>query len=297
MDAIKVNLAQLAAATAWAYRAAPASAAEAAAWSTLALAAWGELDAATKPAAWLADIQQGDGSVGVFADELEPRWPTSLAVLAWTALNRSDPGLIDPVAIERAVQWCLNDRGKSGPRHRQVGHDPSILGWSWAANTSPWLEPSCYHALALTTAGHGEHPRVFEGRRLILDRLLPGGGANYGNSIVLDQQLLAHVAPTGIALVALADHPPEDDRIGRSLEYLASVASGELTPVSLSWAVLGLAAHGRRPARADGWIATALTADVWQPLAAYERALLLLAARPRLDWLGADSPHLAEAAS
>jgi hypothetical protein len=125
MDPINDNLAQLAAATAWTYRASPATAAEAAAWSTLALATWGELDAALKPAAWLADIQQGDGSIGVFADELEPRWPTSLAVLAWAALNRSGQR-IDPVAIERAVAWCLNDRGKTGPRHRQVGHDPSI---------------------------------------------------------------------------------------------------------------------------------------------------------------------------
>jgi len=48
------------------------------------------------------------------------------------------------------------------------------------------------------------HPRADEAVQLMLDRILPGGGCNYGNTIVLDQLLRPHIQPTGIVLLALA---------------------------------------------------------------------------------------------
>jgi hypothetical protein len=291
MIRVRPHLEQLAGASRWTYRASQDSATEAAAWSAIALASYGEIDAARGPADWLALQQQGDGSVGVFADDQEPRWPTSLALLAWLLVDRAADSRRYLAAIDDAVVWCLNDRGKTAPRSEEIGHDTTIVGWSWAADTACWLEPTCYHVMALTTAGLGDQARVADGRRLIVDRLLPSGGANYGNTIVLGQQLLAHVAPTGVALTALSQQTAGDERIERSLAYLERALGPGIAPLSLSWACLGLTAFDRRPPHADRWIRQALTSDAWQPLAAFEQALLLLAARPALDWL--PTAHLA----
>jgi hypothetical protein len=281
MSPLRPHLERLAAARQWTYRASRESAAEAAAWSAIALAAHGEANAALAPAAWLAELQQEDGSVGVTAAEAEPRWPTSLALLAWCAVDAvGQPRFADRIA--RAVRWSLGDQGKTAPRSPKIGHDTTLVGWSWASNTASWLEPTSYFVLALAAAGYGDHPRVKEGVRLIADRLLPDGGANYGNTIVLGQPLVAHIAPTGAALVALAGRTSHDERVERSLEFLERSVDLTTPPMSLSWACMGLAAHGRPGVQADRRLIRGLEKEAWQPLAELELALLLLAARPSL---------------
>jgi hypothetical protein len=282
MSQIPGTLATLAAAHRWTYRASRETMAEPAAWSVIALAAHGELDAAQAPADWLAAVQQADGSVGISAAEAEPRWPTSLAMLAWSLLDRATLENRFADRIERAVRWSLEDRGKTTPNSSKIGHDSSIVGWSWAANTASWLEPTCYQVMALTAAGRGEHERVAEGVRLIVDRLLPDGGANYGNTIVLGQQLVAHAAPSGVALAAIAKSVVTDDRIAGTLRYLQQNVGETTTPISLAWGVIGLTAHGWRPLFTDDWIDAALRNDAWAPLAQHEQALLMLAAKPEI---------------
>jgi hypothetical protein len=285
MPNLRQYIDELAAAQRWTYRATRESVAESAAWSAIALAAHAEANAALAPAQWLAKLQQRDGSVGISAAEAEPRWPTALAMLAWSVVDRAGQSPQFQDHIERAARWSLADRGKTSPRSSEIGHDPSLQGWSWAANTASWLEPTCYEVLGLTAAGYGDHPRVIEGRRVIVDRLLPDGGANYGNTIVLGQQLLPHVAPSGVALVALATNAPPDDRIEKSLAYIERAIGPDLPPASLSWACLGLTAHDRLPGDAEPWIEAAFLDTKWQPLAAYEHALMLLAAAPTFQWL------------
>jgi hypothetical protein len=121
----------------------------------------------------------------------------------------------------------------------------------------------------------------------VLDRLLPSGGANYGNTIVLGQPLLPHVQPTGIAMWALAYAATSDDRIEKSLRYLETAIGPGSAPASLAFACLGLSAHGRRPQQSDDWCAAALSGATEPPLGAYEQALLLLAARADFDWMPA----------
>ncbi len=285
MSFVRKHLDQLAAANRWTYRASNESAAEPAAWAAIALAAHGRSDAAAAAANGLGDLQCLDGSVGVAQTQEEPRWPTSLALLAWRTVDGLTGAGAYSDSIDRAARWCLSDRGQAGQRSPQIGHDPTLVGWSWAANTATWLEPTCYFVMGLAAAGFGKHPRVVEGCRVIIDRLLPSGGANYGNTIVLGQPLLAHVAPTGVALAALAGREPATRRVDRSIDLLLSHVGPATTPISLAWACLGLTAHGRRPSAADAWIEQALGNDAWQPLAAYEQALLLLAAQHALDWL------------
>jgi hypothetical protein len=278
MPSLEEHLDRLTAAEQWTYRASRQSCSEPAAWTALALCAHGRIDDALRPAQWLAKIQQRDGSIGISASEAEPRWPTSLAIWGWSALDAAGQKPRFTGNIERAVAWSLADHGKAAPRSPQIGHDTELVGWSWAAATHSWLEPTCFFVLGLSASGQGEHPRVREGVRLIADRLLPDGGANYGNTIVLGQALLPHLQPTGVAMMALTGERLGDSRIEKSLNYLERSLNAETAPTSLSFGCLGLSAHGRSISTAAEWLPAALNETRRGALAEYEIALLLLAA-------------------
>lgn len=223
--------------------------------ATVAAALWGHGHIAPARAAlrWLAEQQDSAGAVAN-RPELErpsahPGWTTSLAVLAWKLAEDGE----FHAAIDRAVDWLLTHRGTSGPRPPELGHDTALVGWPWADNTHSWLEPTAFARVALIRAGWGSHPRVDEARRLLLDRQLPDGGCNYGNTLVLGQALLPHVHSTGIALWALADSPLEG-RLEKSAAYVERSLDGDTAAASLSWGLLGLAAHRRAPTDADPWL-------------------------------------------
>lgn len=274
------HLEKLAAASRWSYPANPhESAAEPAAWATLALAMHGRTEA-TRPARWLAKQQQANGSVGASGSQSTPRWPTSLAILAWQSVGKQQKTNEFKHLIQAAIGWAIKDYGRTGPKSRQAGHDTTLAGWSWAADTHSWLEPTCFFVRALTSLGYADHPRVRVGLRMIVDRLLPNGGCNYGNTFVLGQQLLPHVQPSGIALWAIAGNQVNDPRIERTLEYLESAVTDDLaTPCSLAFALLGLTAFERRPQDADTLIANHLNRLTSKELpGTYYQSLLLLAA-------------------
>jgi len=285
MRDLQRHLHRLAKAKAWTYGAAAESAAEPAAWTAIALAAHGLGDEARAPVQWLAEIQRADGAVGMTVGQEEPNWPTGLAMLAWCAIDRLGGTTDFRDCAERAAAWSLAARGEPSPRSALIGHDTTLVGWSWAAATHSWLEPTCFFTMGLAAAGYGEHPRTREGRRLVLDRLLPGGGANYGNTMVMGQELLPHVQPSGVAMLALAGQAVSDPRIERTLAFLERGVEAETAPASWSFACLGLTAHRRRPATAEARWQAVVQYNAWRPLAEHELALLLLAAEPRLGWI------------
>lgn len=291
MSNFSQSIERLAAATRWTYRASRETSAEPAAWTALTLAAHGRYDAALRPAQWLAERQQPDGSVGISATQDDPRWPTSLAMLAWSTIDSAEATHDFTDHVRRAATWSLAARGKTAPRSAEVGHDTELTGWSWAAETHSWLEPTCMFVMGLRAAGHGAHVRVREGVRLIVDRLLPEGGANYGNTIVLGQPLVPHVQPTGLAMLALGGEEIDDPRVGKSLDYLENSIGPDTAAPSLALACLGLAAHGRRAAPSGEWLALALNQRDVKDLAAYEQALLLLAAAPS-PWVASPGLNL-----
>jgi hypothetical protein len=92
---------------------------------------------------------------------------------------------------------------------------------------------------------------------MILDRQLPHGGWNYGNTLVFDQELYPMPDTTGLALNALAWEVRED-QVTRSLEYLKARIKHWRTPLSLGWSLLGLGAWGARPEDAESWIIESL---------------------------------------
>jgi len=228
--------------------------ADATAWAILALSAAGtSKDLIGRARASLADRQQGDGRVCISADHPESFWPTPLAVLAWQgSVEEREP-------LSRAVRFLLATAGTHWARKAGsvVTHDTSIRGWPWIAGTHSMVEPTSMSLLALRATGLGGHERAREGARMLMDRQLPKGGWNYGNTLVYGQELYPQVENTGLALCALAgDVPPEEVR--SSLEYLAASIRTLRTPLSLGWGILGLGAWGRRPVRARDWIMESL---------------------------------------
>jgi hypothetical protein len=252
-----------------------AHAPDATAWAVLALvAAGGALERVAAARARLAASQGPDGRVGLDAEHPEAFWVTPLAALAW----HGEP--THAAAAARAVGFLLATTGRHWPRvpGAATGHDPALRGWPWIDDTHSFVEPTALALLALRRAGQGGHERAREGVRLLLDRQLPRGGWNYGNTTVYGQELRPAVVETGVALTALAGAVTRPE-VEASLAHLRRHAPRLRTPLSLAWALLGLQAWGERPAEAPAWVAESAAAQARRgeypttPL-----ALLLLAA-------------------
>lgn len=169
----------------------------------------------------------------------------------------------------------LETTGTHEPREADspVGHDTSIRGWPWVTNTHSWVEPTAIALLALQVTGYGGHERAQEATRLLLDRQLPRGGWNYGNTFVFDTELHPLPESTGVALSALAGRVPRE-LIQHSLDYLQHEITHLRTPFSLGWGLLGLSAWEERPAVARLWILESLKRQ--EKYGSYETSLLSL---------------------
>ena len=189
----------------------------------------------------LTTAQDPDGRVSMSREHEEAFWPTALSVLAWHGSQAHEP------FCSRGVQFLLKTTGQHRSKNPddQVGHDPSIPGWPWIDRTHSWIEPTALSVLALRVAGHGQHDRVREGIRMMLDRQLPHGGWNYGNTTVYGRELHPMPESTGAALAGVAGQVQQGN-VARSLDYLQGEVDRLRTPISLGWGLLGLAAW-------DGW--------------------------------------------
>jgi hypothetical protein len=95
-----------------------------------------------------------------------------------------------------------------------------LRGWSWTSDTFGWAEPTAWAVLALRIHGSAG-PELDDGVSVLRDRECVGGGWNYGNRVVLDEELPPFVQPTG--LVALALHGLDDPIVRRGIDRLASL--------------------------------------------------------------------------
>jgi hypothetical protein len=185
----------------------------------------------------LRSEQGDDGRLWINREHQDCFWPTPLAVLAW----QNDPASRD--AQKRAVTFLL---GTTGVHYRSqssevAAHNPALKGWPWVANTHSWIEPTVLSVLALKASGYGRHDRVREAIQMIVDRQLPHGGWNYGNTMVFGRELRPMPESTGTALSGLAGQV-EAAVVARSLDYIYGEVNRLHTPISLGWALLGLAA-------------------------------------------------------
>jgi hypothetical protein len=219
-------------------------------WAILALSGdFNNRDLIMRARARLAADQLPDGRVCISPDHPEIYWPTSLAVFAW---DRS-PEYQKNQAL--ATHFLMTSSGTYYQRKAgsPSAHDPSIKGWSWIAGTHSWVEPTGLAMMALKISGYGRHARVKEATRLLLDRQLPHGGWNYGNTLLFGQELRPMPLSTGIGLSALKDETPRET-IQRSITYLQSQVINLHTPRSLGWSLLGLASWQAQPESAPSLI-------------------------------------------
>jgi hypothetical protein len=274
-------LAELAEAPKWGYYPGQDAAAEPTAWAALALVCH-EHPAAPRPLQALLDAQAPDGGLPVVAGQTDPRWPTSLAVAAWRVAAEQE--LPDRPRYERAAERglarLLEIAGSSVPRLPHLGHDSTLVGWPWAEGTHSWSDPTALALVALEVSGQGNSPRATEAAAMLIDRLLPDGGCNYGNTTVLGQTLRPHVEPSGWAALALCGANDPSGRLERTLAYLRREAPAQTTALSLSAALLGLAAHGAELPKAETERALAISAErvLARDRSLWKLALLALAA-------------------
>jgi hypothetical protein len=206
-------------------------------------------------ARWLATIQRPDGRLPVSQVLEGPGWTTPLAVLLWYALADYD--------AERASasRWLLNrseDTGNRDDLGRHVDGKALVLaGWPWVAGTHSWIEPTAMSILALYRAGLGNHQRVADGTRMILERALPHGGWNCGNNIVFGRELRPQPIPTALSLLALAAHGDCSPAAARGVDYLRRALTSLYAPVSLGWSFLALRAYQATPPGADNALSQA----------------------------------------
>lgn len=266
------------------YHAGSPPATEPTALAALALAVHDRATDATSGLTWLAELQAESGNLGVTATESSPCWPTSLATLAWMSyighFGETNAGFDYRGPVGRAIGWILETKGNTIPPSPELGHNTQLVGWPWVVGTHSWLEPTAWAVLALKAAGRSDHPRTREAVKLIIDRLLPNGGCNYGNTFVLGQELRPHIQPSGLAMAALAGETgyDVDNRIPHTLDYLEQELGAATTTESLCYGLLGLAAQGRPLPQGNAWLAAAYDRVVRRDASGQKLALLTLAA-------------------
>ncbi len=261
-----------------AYLPAGKAAAEPTALATLAFVAHERNTAAVASAYQLVAMQQANGEVSIRGGEESPGWPTSLAIVAWAAVMRQQARSLQS-NIDRALAWLLANRGEGFERTDTFGHNTELVGWAYAEPSHSWVEPTAFAVLALKAAGREREAATREGVSVLIDRQLPGGGLNYGNTYVLGQLIRSHVQPTGIALLALAGEADSSGRIKKSIAWLRRNIGPETTPLSLAWAVLGLAAQQSNVPQADEWLAAAAARVQARDRSPHKLAILALAAK------------------
>ena len=246
------------------------------AWAVIALSAYARYpETCALGRQYLASLQAKDGHISISGDHARASWPTPLAILAWEDDSSAKR------AQELAVKFLLNFSGLHFPNQDTfvMGHDTSIVGWPWIADTHSWVIPTALAITALQVSGLTHHGRISEGVSLLLNRQLPRGGWNSGNTTVFGKELFPLPECTGIALQALAGNT-ERPRIQRSLNYLLQELPNLRTPISLGWALLGLGAWGFKPDKTNDMVAESLNLQQRHgPYALPSLALLMCAVK------------------
>ena len=173
-------------------------------------------------------------------------WPTGMVVFTRCAMGQS-------ASVSRSIAKLLEIRGhtvKGDPEVQTMFDiDTERVGWPWAMGTFSWVEPTAWAVFALRAAGHGNHPRVIEGAKMLLDRAFDSGGINYGNRKVLEAMTEPIPGPTATMLLALQGH--NEPRVQAARHYLMDAVANMDDLEHLGWAKLALSCNSEDPAIRD----------------------------------------------
>ena len=142
---------------------------------------------------WLLEHQAPDGGFGLRIPGDVSDAATPLAALALPAGE----------ARERALDHLLANRAQRVPDTPDLPHRPDVAGWGWTPDTFGWVEPTARTVLALRLLRPGAEGAIADGMALLEDRECVGGGWNYGNRIVLGEELPPYAQTTAVALLGL----------------------------------------------------------------------------------------------
>lgn len=240
--------------------------------------------------AWLLSQETPEHAWPVVAGSGEGSWATALAVLALARYPA------EAAAARRGAEWLVAERGSVvdgrpgllarlfAPSPPVVELDGALVGWPWTAGTFSWVEPTAYAILALRAVGPqspAAAARIEEGERLLLDRVCPDGGWNYGNRRVLGEDLWSYPDTTALALLALGRGGSEVV-VTKGLGALEGMLAANRSGLATALGVLALAAHGRdvgglRARLGTRFVETAFADDLralaWAVLATNETAV------------------------
>jgi hypothetical protein len=141
---------------------------------------------------WLEERQFPDGSVPFDAAVVVNDSSTAIAAIAFDVGD----------ARERALDHLEASSARSVRSTGDIPHDASVHGWAWTEGTFGWVEPTARAVLALRLFRPGA-AAIDDGIGMLRDRETAGGGWNYGNRVVLGEDLAPYAQTTAAAMVAL----------------------------------------------------------------------------------------------
>ena len=197
-------------------------------------------------AAWLVRCQRPSGWLVE-----DPQWPFNIAfnaLAAFTLQHYRDPARDE--VLRRLLAAVVSSKGTPAPTAADLRQDNSLQGWSWIDATFSWVEPTCWGLLALKKArgagisDNAMTARIAEAERLLIDRSCRPGGWNFGNALVMGQDLRPYVPTTALGLLAMQDRR-DHDAVVRGLATLETLWHEEISATALGLSLVCLGVYGR----------------------------------------------------
>ncbi|MBK9179644.1 MAG: hypothetical protein IPM45_08770 [Acidimicrobiales bacterium] len=222
--------------------------------------------------AWLEADQRPDGAFGLIEGRVRNDSSTALGALALP------PG----PARERALDHLVASRAGLFPSNEATPHSEEVQGWGWTPQTFAWVEPTSRALLALRRLRPTARLAIDDAVGTLADRECVGGGWNYGNRVVLAEELEPFGQTTAVALLGLQGSPGDLTR--RGVDVLQGLWRREQGGLTLAQAAAALRLLGEdvtevEVALAERYAATAFLDDV------VALAWAAIATGPRLDRL------------
>jgi hypothetical protein len=253
---------------------------------------------------YLERTQLPDGSWPAAPGQEKGCWATSIA--CWALLAKGEAARKN---LDRALNWLLQTSpGDSGfwwrllrrltARRSVSAQNDQLYGWSWTPGTASWVEPTAYALIVLAKApeellSSDARNRIAIAKRMLLDRMCPGGGWNCGNPMVYGVAGEPQVTPTVWALLALRGDSGTLE-YKKSIDWLEANRSRVQSPASIALTKIALDALGRSDSKSEKSLIEHFRDNEISALSIPTVAWAALAMSQNYNWLKLVMPPSAE---